>query len=208
MISRFSPHGGNDTRAIELLGFSQMTRTTKYRLTKALAIVGISMVGLALLYMSGFSFWLFIFLVMLLASPALIQARSWRDYMRGQHLLAKKKHLEAIVFFERFLEKIRRRPELKKLIWLNASPYTRDVEVMALVNLGVCRLQTNELKKAEAAFTAARELDPDSPLPYYNLALTSQARDKEEQAREHLDKAEALGFKRTSIDRVRDMLND
>lgn len=165
----------------------------------------LSAAGIAagLFFMSGGSFYLFLAIMVALLIPGMIQARSWRDYLTGQRLIAQKKHLEAIVYLQRFLKMIRARPELKKLIWINARPYTRDVEVMALVNLGVCHLWLSELKKADTALKDAAKLDPESPLPYYNLALLAQAKDDFAKALEYLDQAESLGFKRSSIAKAR-----
>ncbi len=170
---------------------------------QAALYLGVAAIAAGLFYMSGGSFYLFLIIILALLVPGFIQARFWRDYLTGQSLVAQKKHLEAIVYLQRFLKTIRARPELKKLIWINARPYTRDVEVMALVNLGVCHLWLSELKKADTALKEAAKLDPESPLPYYNLALLSQGKNDFPRALEYLDQAERLGFKRSSIAQAR-----
>ncbi|MGH6635816.1 MAG: tetratricopeptide repeat protein [Gammaproteobacteria bacterium] len=180
-----------------------MNRTTRNRIKQGALYLGAAGIAAGLFYMSGGSFYLFLVIIFALLVPGMIQARFWRDYLAGQSRIAQKKHLEAIVYFHRFLKMIRARPELKKLIWINARPYTRDVEVMTLVNLGVCHLWLNELKKADTALKEAAKLDPESPLPYYNLALLSQAKDDFAKALEYLDQAESLGFKRSSIAQAR-----
>ncbi|MGH8610495.1 MAG: hypothetical protein ACREYF_00215 [Gammaproteobacteria bacterium] len=180
-----------------------MNRTTKNKIKQGVLYLSAAGIAAGLFYMSGGSFYLFLVLIFALLLPGMIQARFWRDYLTGQSLIAQKKHLEAIVYLQRFLKTIRARPELKKLIWINARPYTRDVEVMTLVNLGVCHLWLNQLKKADTALMEAAKLDPESPLPYYNLALLSQAKDDFAKALEYLDQAESLGFKRSSIAQAR-----
>jgi len=180
-----------------------MNRTTKNKVKQGILYLSVAAIAAGLFYMSGGSFYLFIIIILGLLVPGLVQARFWRDYLRGQNLITQKKHLEAIVYLQRFLKTIRARPELKKLIWVNARPYTRDVEVMTLVNLGVCHLWLNQLKQADMALMEAAKIDPESPLPYYNLALLSQAKDDFAKALEYLDQAESLGFKRSSIAQAR-----
>jgi tetratricopeptide (TPR) repeat protein len=183
-----------------------MNRTTKSKIKQGALYLGVAGIGAGLFYISGGSFYLFLVIILALLIPGAIQARFWRDYLTGQKLMTQKRHLEAIVYLERFLKTIRARPELKKLIWINARPYTRDVEVMALVNLGICHLWLNQLKKADTALKEAAKLDRESPLPYYNLALLSQAKDEFAKAFEYLEQAERLGFKRSGVAKARQAL--
>lgn len=183
-----------------------MNRTVKNRLVQVLTIALIAVIAFAFLYMSGGSFWLFFVIAFFVLLPGRLQSHYWKDYYDGQQLLHKRKHLEAIVRFQRFLEFIKRRPELKKLVWVTPLIYTRDVEVMALANLGVCHLWLGELDEAEKCLNSAAKIDPESPLPYFNLALVYQTKDNEARASENLDKAEELGFRRSRIKKVRESL--
>lgn len=183
-----------------------MNRTVKNRLIQLLTVTLIAVIAFAFLYMSGGSFWLFFVIAFFVLLPGRLQSHYWKDYYEGQQLLRKRKHLDAIVRFQRFLEFIKKRPELKKLVWMTPLIYTRDVEVMALSNLGVCHLWLGELDDAEKCLNSAAKIDPESPLPFFNLALVYQTKDNEARASENLDKAEELGFRRSRIKKVRKSL--
>jgi tetratricopeptide (TPR) repeat protein len=140
-------------------------------------------------------------LVALLA-PSRVQGWYWRDFFRGRRLLAAGDGQSAAVHFERFMEQLRLRPGLRRLIWLNAAIYTRDAEAMTLNNLGAARLQLGDLPGAQSAFEDARRLDPQSPLPLYNLALLAQVEGRDEEAAQLLALARRMGYSRATSDRL------
>jgi Tfp pilus assembly protein PilF len=184
-----------------------MNRTTKNKLFYAL-MVGVLLV---VLLASAFSI-MYAFpgnalliagaLILIFIIPGRIQSYYWYEYFEGQSLQSKGKPLEALVHFEKFLKIIRERPGLKRLIWLSGVSYTRNIEVLTLNNMAICYLSSQNLEKAERALQEAIQLDPDSPLPYYNLSLVYQEQGRGELATNNLEKAKVLGYRRASIARA------
>ena len=185
-----------------------MNRTTKYKLKHAAVIVAVAAFLLGFVYVTKGSFWMFLGIVAIILFPGRLQAYLWKDYFKGQQFQRRRNHLEAIVHYQRFQKLLKERPERKELIWMTAGIYTRDVEVMNLVNLGVCHLWMSELKDCERCLSSAAKLDPESPLPYFNLSLLFQAKKAYARALKQLDKAEELGFKRSSVEKIRKTLLD
>jgi tetratricopeptide (TPR) repeat protein len=134
--------------------------------------------------------------------PGRIQGHYWRSFFRGRRCMSEKRFEEAITHFNSFLELLGRRPGLRHLIWLQASVYTRSVEVMAYNNIGGAALSLGRLDDADTAFETARLLDPESPLPVYNLALLAHVRGQDDSARELFSTSRALGYPRGSFDQL------
>jgi tetratricopeptide (TPR) repeat protein len=185
-----------------------MNRTIRYRLFSALAVIALLAIIFGVLYVANGNLWVILAIIITMLLPGRIQSRYWRDYFQGQRSYGKGKYLEALVSFEKFLKNIRTHPQLKRLIWFSTGAYTRDIEVMALNNMGVCYLCLENVGQAEGLFQSARTLDPESPLPFYHLALLYQVRGDDTLAEENLNKAEALGYRRSSIKSVRKDLAD
>ncbi|HEX8317522.1 tetratricopeptide repeat protein [Longimicrobium sp.] len=144
----------------------------------------------------------FFFAALLTILPGRLQGVFYRDFFRGRRLLAAGKPEEAIPEFERFLETIRDRPGLKKLVWLQWAVYSPDVEVMTLNNLGTAQYHLGELDVAEGYLREALRLDPVYPIAYYNLALIAAERDDDAKAERLLGEAHRLGYTRGSLDQV------
>lgn len=181
-----------------------MHRTAKHGLLMLLMlIVGLPLlIALGLVLIGTFPDYLLPILALTgisLFIPGRVLGYYWSAYFDGQKLQSKGKYLEAIPRYERFLKTIKERPVLKKLIWLSDWMYTRDAEVLTLSNIGVAYLRLNNLDQAEAHLKAAAELDPQSPLPYYNLSVIYHAQGDAARGDENLAKAESLGYSRSSI---------
>jgi tetratricopeptide (TPR) repeat protein len=181
-----------------------MTRTVKYGIQFTLmfifGLVGLIAIGIGLAYLLPQSTGLLLVLGGIsLFLPGRLLAHYWKDYFEGQKLQVRRKHLDALVHFERFLRLLRERPALKKFIWLTEWIYTRNAEVLALTNMGVCYLRLNNLDEAEQRLLEAARLDPLSPLPHYNLSVAYHALGDKDRAEEHLNKAAALGYRAASI---------
>jgi tetratricopeptide (TPR) repeat protein len=189
-----------------------MTRTSKYRILYYLTFIITLLVLISMLWGMAQAFpdsaaglVLATFVVGLI--PGRIQRKLWVDYFEGQQFQSKGKHLEALQHFEKFVKAIRKTPGLKRWIWLSNWIYTQDVEVMALNNMGVSYLWLNKYDKAEETLQKAHELDPGSPLPYYNLSVTHFARGDQKNAVEYMEKARQQGYRRSSIKKLEEMAN-
>jgi tetratricopeptide (TPR) repeat protein len=136
---------------------------------------------------------------LLLLIPGRVQQFYWKGFFKAQKLQLKGLHRDALEEFQRFLETLRLRPGLRHLIWLSQWSYTRDVEVMTLNNMGCSAMSLRSMKQAEAYLKSAAELDPDSPLPYYNLAVLYYGLGNDGHGAANLVRAETLGYRKASI---------
>jgi tetratricopeptide (TPR) repeat protein len=95
--------------------------------------------------------------------------------------------------FIAFVEKVRARPWLKRLIYAKWSVHTWDIEANALNNLGNTFVEKCELQQAVGRYEEALAVDPDYGAPYANLAVIGYDRGEEAEAARLLDRAHALG---------------
>ena len=179
----------------------RVTRTLKYKLAHAAVLVGcVALVMLVALLSHHPVAVLLVTLAFLV--PGRVQGYFWRSFFRGRRALGAGQFDAAIEHFEGFLDQLNRRPWLKSLVWLAGAIYTRDIEVMALNNIGAAHLQLGHWDDAAESLERARGKDPESPLPYFNLAVLAQATGNEEEARRLLARASEFGYRRTSVDRL------
>ncbi|MGH8566673.1 MAG: hypothetical protein ACREXU_01330 [Gammaproteobacteria bacterium] len=183
---------------------TQLTRTAKHRVQyavlvcAAVGVVGALGYGLLQVYPQ---WWILVLLgiSLVLLIPGRVQQIYWKGFFTGQKLQLKGRHREALEAFEGFLTTLRERPGLRRLIWFSQWSYTRDVEVMTLNNMGVSAMTLRSMKQAEAFLKSAAELDPDSPLPYYNLAVLYYGLGDDAHGAGNLVRAETLGYRKASI---------
>lgn len=87
--------------------------------------------NVGILIVLAFSFWI----------PGRLTGFVWKDLFIARRMMDAQRHEEAIPFLLAFLEKLKAKPWIGKLIWLSPSFYTISVRAMALNNLGACRLE-------------------------------------------------------------------
>ena len=177
-----------------------MTRTLARKLEYGATLVALGVVTAGPLLWVRAPGWVWLVTGALLLIPGRIAGHYFRDLFTGRRLMDARRFAEAIPHFERFLEHIRAQPGLKKFIWLSAGIYTRDVEAMALNNLGAVRLELGELDRVEAPLRQALVLDPDYPIPYVNLAHLAVLRGDTAMAADASSAAKRLGYNATRID--------
>ncbi len=179
-----------------------MSRTSKYKLLYVLALIALSGLAVWAILASGKSPVVIAGVVLVLIVPGRICGVYWREFFKGRNLMTHGRFLEAEPYFERFLAKLRDRPWLKRLIIFSWGMYTRDIEVMTLNNLGVISIEQGKFEDARELLDRAVSLDPQAPLPYFNLALIAAADNREDLAKELLGKAEERGFTGSSVDQL------
>ena len=179
-----------------------MNRTLRYKILFIASII-------LLLTVAGFCIVYFqlspggiLLLALLFLIPGRVAGFFWRDFYRGRRLASMGAWEDAIEYFERFLADVKKRPWIKHMIWFAWGTYTRDIEVMTQNNLGAMKLNLGRLDDAEPHFQAASELDPEAPLPRYNLAMLEQMRGNTEKAKLLLREAQRLGFSNTGYDKL------
>ena len=177
-----------------------MTRTGAYKAMyiSMRTIVGLVVVGAGFAIVSHRTMLAGALLVVLvlLSVPGRVQAFFWSDLLAGLHHLNRRDYARSKRYSEHFLERLRVRPRLKRLIWLGTSSYTRDAETMALNNLGAAELGLGDKDAARAHFLRAIESDPTCPLPYRNMAiLTLRTGGSSADVKPWVDKAWALGLR-------------
>jgi tetratricopeptide (TPR) repeat protein len=172
-----------------------MNRTTRLKLaTLVLILVLASLAGFALNALRMGTPWLVAIVIALLV-PGRVQGMLWREFFIGRRLLANGQYAEAIPHFERFMEQLKERPNLRHAVWLGWSVYTLKPDVMALTNIGACNLMLGKHELAESALKEAIGRDPLAPLPHFNLALLHQLRNNPSEAERYLALTRSLGYR-------------
>ncbi len=138
----------------------------------------------------------------LLLVPGRIQGYYYRNFFNARRLLGRKSYLESTKYNNEFINEIRLKPWKKKLIWLSWGVYSKDIEAMALNNLGSAYLYLGKFSMAEENFNKALELDELYPIPYYNLSILANIENYKDKSEKLYLRAEELGFKGTTFDKV------
>lgn len=141
-------------------------------------------------------------LALLLLAPGRILGFFWRDLLAGLRLLNCRDYEQSIYYSQRFLSTVRERPWLKNLVWLGASSYSRDPEVLALNNLGAAEIGLGRFDKARSYLDEAIAMDPKCPLPYFNMGALCLQTGPRTTAQPWFDQAIALGFTGGPSDRI------
>jgi tetratricopeptide (TPR) repeat protein len=170
-----------------------MTRADKSRLFYALALLLVGGISLAVGDYFNFQPWALIAIALLLIIPGRIPTLLWREFYAGQRALQIGDHERARASFIAFVDKVRARPWLKRLMYVKWGVHTWDIEAMALNNLGNTYVEKGEPHLAVGWYEAALTVDPDYGAPYANLAVIGYARGDEADATRLLDCAHALG---------------
>jgi tetratricopeptide (TPR) repeat protein len=170
-----------------------MTRADKSRLLYVLGLLLAGGIGLAGGWYFSFRPSAMIVIALLLFIPGRVPALLWREFYAGKRALQLGDHERARASFIAFVEKVRARPWLKRLMYVKWGIHTRDIEAMALNNLGATFAEKGELQQAVGWYEAAIAVDPDYGVPYANLAVIGHARGDEAEATRLLDCAHALG---------------
>ena len=169
----------------------------KVKYVASLAALGVAVCGPLLWFQVPL--WGWALAVLMLLIPGRIAGHYYRDMLTGRRLMDARRFAEAIPYFERFLKRIEARPGLKRLIWLSAGIYTRDVEAMALNNLGASRLELGQLDQVEAPLRRSLAIDPDYAIPYVNLAQLALLRGDSEAAAAASSEANRLGYRGSRV---------
>jgi len=178
------------------------SRTQRSKLLYLLTLGALSAIAFAVLAITGWSRLAIVATVALLFIPGRVQGHFFRSFFRGRRLQATGDFQGAIAKYEEFINAIERHPWIEKLLWLSWSIYTVDVGAMTHNNIGACQLELGQLEAAEASLHRATELDAQSPLPHYNLAVLAEVRGQREAAEREYAIAKSLGYKRDSFDRT------
>ncbi|MEM1118467.1 MAG: tetratricopeptide repeat protein [Bacteroidota bacterium] len=179
-----------------------MSRTTRFKLLYVGLLVVLGALALIILSSLNWSYGAVAVVVVILLIPGRVQGHFYRDLFKGRRLVEAGRYNDSIQHSERFLREVRRRPGLKRLIWFAGVIYTDDPEAMALSNIGVAHLEAGRFDAAETTLREALRVDPEYPLPLYNLAVLFEASGKHEEAVGFFQNAAALGYQRDGFDQV------
>ncbi|MBN1900129.1 hypothetical protein JW926_02235 [Candidatus Sumerlaeota bacterium] len=141
-------------------------------------------------------------LSVLLLFPGAIQRFYWHEFFLGRRLILLGKLHEAKEHFDKFLDQLQTYPWLKKLIHLRWTAYTGSIEAMAWSNLGMIHINRGEIDSAETAFLKASGVDPDYPVPFFNLSLIALLKDNQDDARRLWQKARDLGYRKGNFEQM------
>lgn len=172
-----------------------MSRTTLYSGLYLAVVAAASAAALALLAVLDYSPVALAVVFAVLLTPGRVLGYFWRDLFRGLRRLNAGDFAQAKLHSERFIEQVRRRPWLKRLIWLGGSRYSRDPEVLALNNLGVAEIRLGEREAGRGHLDEAITRDPHCPLPYLNIGMLLEDTGQADEARPWFDQAARLGYR-------------
>lgn len=180
-----------------------MSRVARFKIYYALAMSAAIVVALFLLVATRDAppwKWLLIAGVFLI--PGRVQGLYYRDFFSGRRLLDSGRAADALVCFERFLVSLRAKPWRRHLLWLQFAIYTPYIEAMTLNNIGAAHLTLGHLDESARALEAAIALDPQYPVPFFNLAILYSARNEQDLAARAAAEATRLGFTGGTMDVV------
>ena len=179
-----------------------MSRTSRYKATYfAIVIAGTFLLlwGIVHFHPSALAI---VCVVIALLIPGRVLGFFWRNLFRGLHLLNAKDFVGSKRHSELFLNQLRDRRWLKKLIWLGTSTYSRDPEALALNNLGAAEIGLGEFESARGHLDASIAVDGENPLPYFNIGVLLCAEGELAEARKWLSDAVARGYSQGLTDRI------
>lgn len=179
----------------------RLNRTTALKMGYPV-LLGAGLAGSVALMTVGTGGWGLLTAAALLLVPGRIQGAAYRDFFRGRRLFAQGRFAESIPCFERFLDRVRRRPALRHLVWLQWTAYSTSIEAMTLNNLGGAHIHTGDAEAGERYLREALRVDPDYPMPYYNLYVIATARGEHDEAERLLAEAHRLGFTGGRVDQA------
>jgi len=181
-----------------------MTRSARYRLLYliSLLIFGAAALGIVVSLSPADRMLGVLVVVAVLLIPGRIQGFAFRDHYRGRRLLEAGQTEAAIKHCERFLAQIRAKPWQKRLIWFAGVIYSANIEAMTLNNLGVAHQHRGDWDESRRCLEQALSLDPQYPIPQFNLAVVAAACDDQNGSQQYLDEAHLLGYRRTRLDQV------
>ncbi|MDQ8192666.1 hypothetical protein [Roseibacillus persicicus] len=183
-----------------------MNRTTK------LKILYLSLAVIVLLVFFGLKVFLevgnnpLLFAILILLIPGRLTGFYWKEMLTGRRRMAAKQYSEAVLEFTTFIEKLKQKPWIAKLIWLSPSFYTVSAKAMALNNIGACNLEAGALDEARENLDLALSEDDLYPIPHYNLALVYSILEEPERVSHHLSTSRDLGFIDDAFDRSVDRI--
>lgn len=125
-------------------------------------------------------------LAVVLFLPGLIARRLLADLLEGRKRMALGDHAGSLDASLRFLDACDRKPWIRHAIWGAAGIYTLDVRAMGLNNAGAALTEMGRLDEAERYLMTARDVDPNYPMPVFNLARVAKLRGED-------DRVQALG---------------
>jgi hypothetical protein len=114
-----------------------MSRTARYKLGYFCYMAVAAGLTLSLMYFAAGDWRMIAVFVVLLLLPGRLLGYFWRDLLRGLRLLQRKQYEQSAVHSSAFIEQVRAKPWLKKMVWLGTCSYSRDPESLALNNLGL-----------------------------------------------------------------------
>lgn len=181
-----------------------MNRTTKSKIQYMLIFIALLIIALfTILRLYNMNLLIFISIIpIVFLVPGRIQGYYYKDFFRGRRLLVAKDFKASIEYNNKFLSDIRLHTWRKKLIWLSWGMYSKDIEAMALNNLGTSYLYLGEYNTAEGYFNDSIKLDSLYPIPYFNLGILETIKDDKKNAENFYKKSVELGFKGTSFDKL------
>ena len=184
-----------------------MTRATKYRAIYWCLVLAVSIVVFAIGMAWGDRTNILpvlapVVLAIGMALPEPLLLFLWRDLRAGMRLWKQKDHAGSKLRSERFVAKVRKAQWLKHVGWLAKGSYSGDPEALALNYLGSAEIRLGAYEAAQGHFEEAIALEPEDPLPYRNIGIARLLAGNPDEAISWLEKAEALGLRDASSDRL------
>lgn len=141
-------------------------------------------------------------LIAALLIPGIVGRLLLGDLLASRAHHARAHYMEALGAARRFLDELKRRPWIRHAIWTQFGVYTLSVEAMALNNAGAALLEMLRFDEARGQFLRARDIDPNYPIPVFNLAVIAKLIGDPQESESLAREAARLGFAHGDLDAI------
>jgi tetratricopeptide (TPR) repeat protein len=141
-----------------------------------------------------------ILMALLFLIPGRLVQYFWRDFFAGRKCLNHENPDEAIPYFEKFLDYVKKSPWVKWLVFFSYGVYSLRVEAMAQTYLGICYIRKKDFARAHALFQMALDIDTKYSIALYHKAIVFALEHDEANARHFLNEAAFNGYPKITFE--------
>lgn len=175
-----------------------MSRTDRYRIAYALAAVLAVATFVGIGFSSGpeSAFMCFALWGGVVFFCIKVQQYFWRDHYEARHIFRMRRWKESADLSDAFIKSAIEKEWLSHLVWLSYMVTSRDIVAVTENNVASAYMALADYVTAESRLCLALERDPFYPVPHLNRAKILLMLRREDEAKQELEEARRLGFRR------------
>lgn len=143
------------------------------------------------------------FIALLIGLNMYLERFYFKNFYLGKYNLRKLKDKTALKYFLEFLKDLDKNNDYNSIKYLQLDMYSFNLRAKTYNNIGLCYLESKVYKKAQDYFNNAIKEDEKFCMPYYNLAIINMIKNKDDIAREYLNKSIKLGYNKIKFERLK-----